>query len=352
MSRNRLIALILSAAAGIAAAISWFSVRKLTARNRPTSMLPRPGEESTASKVAIVLNPTKAGTEDAAAAVRHVCAEAGIPAPLVLETTPEDAGQDAARRAIAAGCDLVIAAGGDGTVRAVAEALVHGSTTLGIIPLGTGNLLARNLEVPLDDPLAAALGAVTGSERLIDTGLIELEHTDGKRAEHTFLVIAGVGSDADIMDDTDEELKAKVGWLAYSEAGFRHLPGKRKKVSIALDGAPEQTRSVRSVLFANCGKLQGLDLVPDALIDDGLLDVVMLSPRSAAGWGWIFLKTAFKHRGSIPQMGFYPSASLSLRCHEPMNTQIDGDPTGLVDGLKVTVVPASLRLRLSRHHGI
>ncbi|MBB2994994.1 diacylglycerol/lipid kinase family protein [Paeniglutamicibacter cryotolerans] len=352
MPRNRLIALLLSAVAGITAAVSWFSVRKLANRNRPTSKLPRAGGESTARKVAVVLNPTKAGTGAAAAAVLHVCAEAGIPAPLIFETTPEDAGRDAALRALEAGCDLVIAAGGDGTVRAVAESLVHGTASLGIIPLGTGNLLARNLEIPLDDPLAAAFDAVTGAVRLIDTGLIELEQTDGKRVEHTFLVIAGIGSDADIMDDTDEGLKAKVGWLAYSEAGFRHLPGKRKKISIALDGAPEQTRSVRSVLFANCGKLQGLDLVPDARVDDGLLDVVVLSPRSVAGWVWILLKTTFRHRGSIPQMGFYPTASLSLRCHEPMNTQIDGDPTGLVNGLTVTVKPASIRMRLGRLDGI
>lgn len=211
MPRNRLIALLLSAVAGITAAVSWFSVRKLANRNRPTSKLPRAGGESTARKVAVVLNPTKAGTGAAAAAVLHVCAEAGIPAPLIFETTPEDAGRDAALRALEAGCDLVIAAGGDGTVRAVAESLVHGTASLGIIPLGTGNLLARNLEIPLDDPLAAAFDAVTGAVRLIDTGLIELEQTDGKRVEHTFLVIAGIGSDADIMDDTDEGLKAKVG---------------------------------------------------------------------------------------------------------------------------------------------
>lgn len=347
MQRNRLIALISAGAAGTAATISWLSVRRLVDRNRPTTLAPVVDGVSSARKVALVINPSKSGTDEAISAVKHVCAEAGLAEPLVLESTVEDAGQGAAHRALEAGCDLIIAAGGDGTVRAVAEVLRDTEATLGLIPLGTGNLLARNVEVPLEDIGTAALGAVRGPVRTIDTGSITLEHVDGHTSEHAFLVIAGVGTDADVMDDTNEDLKAKVGWLAYSEAGFRHLPGKRKKISIALDGGNEQTRSVRSVLFANCGKLQGLDLVPEAKIDDGVLDVVMLSPRSAAGWAWIFLKTAFRARGTIPVMGFYPSAKLAVRCHEPMNTQIDGDGTGLVNGLRVEVRPGSLKIRVA-----
>lgn len=347
MQRNRLIALISAGAAGTAATISWLSVRRLVDRNRPTTLAPVVDSVSSARKVALVINPSKSGTDEAISAVKHVCAEAGLAEPLVLESTVEDAGQGAAHRALEAGCDLIIAAGGDGTVRAVAEVLRDTEASLGLIPLGTGNLLARNVEVPLEDIGTAALGAVRGPVRTIDTGSITLEHVDGHTSEHAFLVIAGVGTDADVMDDTNEDLKAKVGWLAYSEAGFRHLPGKRKKISIALDGGNEQTRSVRSVLFANCGKLQGLDLVPEAKIDDGVLDVVMLSPRSAAGWAWIFLKTAFRARGTIPVMGFYPSATLAVRCHEPMNTQIDGDGTGLVNGLRVEVRPGSLKIRVA-----
>lgn len=346
MQRNRLIALATAGATGVAATLSWFSVRKLGDRNRPAAIAPKIGLATSAVKVAVVINPSKSGTAEAIAAVEHVCAEAGLEAPLIYESEVDDPGQGATRRALEAGCDVVIAAGGDGTVRAVAEVLRGSESSLGLIPLGTGNLLARNLDVPLDDIATAAFGAVRAPVRTIDTGSITLDHVDGSESEHAFLVIAGVGTDADIMDDTNAELKAKVGWLAYSEAGFRHLPGKRKKVSIVLDGRPEQTRSVRSVLFANCGKLQGLDLVPDAKIDDGVLDMVVLSPRSAAGWGWIFLKTAFRARGAIPVMGFYPSATLSLRCHEPMNTQIDGDGTGLVNGLHVTVKPASLNIRV------
>src|SRR5690606_15183063 len=229
-------------------------------------------------------------------------------------------------------CDTILAAGGDGTIRAVAEVLEGTDASLGILPLGTGNLLARNVDIPLDDLHTAALVAVRGMVRRIDVGHMQLKLLDG--------------DDADLFDDTNEELKSKVGWLAYSEAGLRQLPGQRKKVSFKLaDDENWQTRKVRSVLFANCGKLQGLDFVPDAKIDDGVLDAVILSPRSAAGWTWILLKTAFRAKNKIPVMSFYQTAGVSLRCDEPMNTQIDGDPTGQVNELQVSVNPSALRLR-------
>ena len=235
---------------------------------------------------------------------------------------------------------------GDGTIRAVAEVLEGTDAALGLIPLGTGNLLARNVEIPLDDLHTAALVAARGTIRNIDVGHMKLQLLDGTQADHAFLVIAGVGTDADLFDDTDEELKSKVGWLAYSQAGLRQLPGRRKRVNFKLsDDTQWQSRKVLSVLFANCGKLQGLDFVPDAKIDDGLLDTVVLSPRSAAGWSWIFLKTAFRAKNKIPVISFYQASGVSLRCAEPMNTQIDGDPTGQVNELQVSINPGSLKLR-------
>ncbi|MFR0639002.1 diacylglycerol/lipid kinase family protein [Arthrobacter sp. LS16] len=346
MQTNRAIILSAAAAAAAAAATSWYSVRKLSQSSKPLS---RPAEEvaqTEPSKVALIVNPSKSGGGDAEEAVARVCAEAGMEAPLVFHTTPENAGQDAARKALDAGCDTIVAAGGDGTIRAAAEVLEGTESTLGIIPLGTGNLLARNVEVPLEDLHTAALVAVRGTVRRIDVGHMKLNLLDGTTADHAFLVIAGVGTDADLFDDTDEEMKSKVGWLAYSQAGLRQLPGRRKRVHFKLSGDSNwQTRNVRSVLFANVGKLQGLDFVPDAKLDDGVLDAVVLSPRSAAGWTWILLKTAFRAKNKIPVMSFYQTSGISLRCAEPMNTQIDGDPTGQVNELEVSVNAGSLRLR-------
>lgn len=346
MQTNRVIVFSAVVAAAAAAATSWYSVRKLSNYSKPLAKQPEAAAQSVAAKVALVINPSKSGAGEAREAVARVCAEAGLEAPLVLETTKENPGQDAAREALDAQCDTIIAAGGDGTIRAVAEVLEGTDASLGILPLGTGNLLARNVDIPVDDLHTAALVAVRGMVRRIDIGHMKLQLLDGNEADHAFLVIAGVGTDADLFDDTNEELKSKVGWLAYSEAGLRQLPGRRKKVSFKLsEDESWQTRKVRSVLFANCGKLQGLDFVPDAKIDDGVLDAVVLSPRSAAGWTWILLKTAFRAKNKIPVMSFYQTTGVSLRCDEPMNTQIDGDPTGQVNELQVSVNPSALRLR-------
>ena len=346
MQTNRAIVFSAAAAIAAAAATSWYSVRKLSVPNTPLSSTPEAAVQTEPAKVALVVNPSKSGGDEAEEAIKRVCSEAGLEAPLILHTTPENAGQDAARKALDAGCDTVVAAGGDGTIRAVAEVLEGTDAALGLIPLGTGNLLARNVEIPLDDLHTAALVAARGTIRNIDVGHLKLQLLDGTQADHAFLVIAGVGTDADLFDDTDEELKSKVGWLAYSQAGLRQLPGRRKRVNFKLsDDTQWQTRKVRSVLFANCGKLQGLDFVPDAKIDDGLLDTVVLSPRSAAGWSWIFLKTAFRAKNKIPVISFYQTSGVSLRCAEPMNTQIDGDPTGQVNELQVSINPGSLKLR-------
>ena len=110
-----------------------------------------------------------------------------------------------------------------------------------------------------------------------------------------------MGLDAEVVGDTNEDLKKAVGWLAYTEAGVRHLPGRRKRVTIAMDDEPEQSRKIRSVLFANCGLIPGgIDFIPHAMIDDGMLDIVVMSPRSAFGWLAMYAKILFKHNQTCP----------------------------------------------------
>ena len=185
------------------------------------------------------------------------------------------------------GADVVLVGGGDGTVRVVAEVLAGTDIAMGLIPLGTGNLLARNVASGRERPARQRADRPVRPPAVHRYGAAcRLENSrTGESAEHTFLVIAGIGMDAEVVGDTNDGLKKAVGWLAYTEAGVRHLPGRRKKVSIALDDQPEQTRKIRSVLFANCGLIPGgIDFIPQAMIDDGMLDVVVMSPRSAIGW--------------------------------------------------------------------
>src|SRR4051794_3564569 len=253
---------------------------------------------------AFVANPTKPDVPELRAAVHRAALALGMPDPLWLETTVEDPGVGQARSAVERGADVVVAVGGGGTVRAVAEALAGTGVPMGLIPLGTGNLLARNLDIPLGDPLAALQVALTGDDRAIDVGRLRglryaedikddvtraasldpVLHEDPR--DHLFLVIAGLGFDAAMVADADDHLKARVGWIAYFVAGIRHLHGRRMRMQVGIDGDPPANARLRSLLIGNCGRLPGgLMLLPDAVIDDGWLDVAAIDTRGGiAGW--------------------------------------------------------------------
>ncbi|WP_125613737.1 diacylglycerol/lipid kinase family protein [Specibacter cremeus] len=333
----------------IAVLSSWLGVRKLSQKHTRSAAAEEPHKiNAEHQRVVVILNPTKDGADAVTTLVRRAVMLAGWPEPLFLNTTETDPGTVAAQRAVQEGADVVLAGGGDGTIRAVAQELRHTGIPLGIIPLGTGNLLARNLELDVNDIGANVQAALFGHQRHIDAGLMELKNgVTGESSHASFMVIAGMGMDAEVMGDTNDKLKKSVGWLAYSEAGMRHLAGRRKKVSIALDDQPAQQRKVRSVMFANCGMLPGgLNFVPDALIDDGVLDVVVVSPRSALGWVAMLGKVVLQHKARLPVIDFYRSTNLTIRTVLPVETQVDGDPAGLATTVRVSVEPKAVLVRV------
>ena len=328
---------------------SWWGVRKLKAAHARSAVRENAHEHGLEhQRVAVVLNPIKAKSAEARAAIQRACLTAGWEAPRFFETTPEDPGHSQVRAALEYGADVVLVGGGDGTVRVVAESLAHTGVAMGLIPLGTGNLLARNVDVDVYDLNGSVQTALFGHQRYIDTARMKIENSHtGHSSSHAFLVIAGIGMDAEVVGDTNAGLKRAVGWLAYTEAGVRHLPGRRKKVSISLDDEPEQARKIRSVLFANCGLVPGgIDLIPQAMIDDGMLDVVVMSPRSAVGWLAMYAKILFKHKRHLPVMSVYRSGKVVIKCPEPMPTQLDGDTSGDATKVTVQVEPKSLLVRV------
>ncbi|MER6200436.1 diacylglycerol kinase family protein [Streptomyces sp. NPDC001586] len=178
------------------------------------------------------------------------------------------------------GVDLVVVCGGDGTVRACADVVAGTGTPLALVPCGTGNLLARNLDLPLD-PLAALDTALGGGVFPMDVGRVWGDGLPSTR----FTVMTGAGFDAVTVRDTSPALKARLGWAAYVLSAVRHLGDPGMRLAFRVDGGRVRRRRARMVVVGNVGALQGgLELLPRARPDSGRLEVVLFAPRGAAGW--------------------------------------------------------------------
>jgi diacylglycerol kinase (ATP) len=294
-------------------------------------------------RTALVVNPTK--VSDVEALHREVgerCAALGAPHPLLLETTPDDAGEQLAQQAVRDGATLVLVAGGDGTVRAVCSGVQRSGVPVGILPMGTGNLLARNLDLPLK--LSEALDvALAGRDRVLDLG--QLACSGGPPA--CFAVMAGIGFDAQMMVDAPERLKAFLGWPAYLVSGLRHLRDRPLPMDVSLDSGTPVSHRARGVVIGNVGHLQGgVALLPDALPDDGLLDVVVLAPRRLVDWGSVVGRLLTRSRREDRTLSRVTARRVEVRTSVPTQAQLDGDPIGSVTSLVVEVSPAAVVVRV------
>lgn len=311
----------------------------------PWHIVLEPGEQK---HVAVVYNPTKVRALQGCKMVSQQLQDAGWDKAIFYETTAADPGFSMAQDALAHGAELVIAIGGDGTVREVARALAHTEASLGIIPLGTGNLLARNLDIPFDDISACVNIALHGQVQRIDMIHLVAEDARGAAYEHDFLVMGGAGFDAQIMTDTREDLKARFGWIAYIEAGAKNLISPRRSVSIAVDGAPAFGRKVRSVLVANTGTLQGgINLTAVTNAQDGQLEIIVLTPRNLLGWVRLAAQLIARRHILFPVVEHFvgKKAEVSFINHaQPL--EIDGDVVGNVKSLQAEVIPAAIGVHL------
>ncbi|MET0468464.1 MAG: YegS/Rv2252/BmrU family lipid kinase [Aeromicrobium sp.] len=282
-------------------------------------------------RAAVVLNPVKVGDiEDFKAKVRQVGAAHGWDEPQWFETTIEDPGHGQTRAALDSGVDLVIAAGGDGTVRAVCEEATRSGVAIGVLPHGTGNLLARNLDIPVNtrDALDVVFG---GQDRAIDLASFT---TDGGTST-SFLVMAGLGMDAMIMTGVNEDLKKRVGDLAYFVSGVKAITFPRTKVEITLDDDEPRHFRARTVVIGNVGFLQGgIPLLPDAKIDDGLLDVVIVAPKRFIGWLSIVARVITRRKTNDARLTRLCAQRVHVKAEKAVPMQLDGDPAG--EGREIT----------------
>jgi len=245
------------------------------------------------------------------------------------------------RRAVGAGASLVFAAGGDGTVRACAEALAGTRVPLAIVPLGTANLTARALGVPSRGDRAVAAG-FGGRDHAIDMG-----HATLVEGGTWFTAMAGIGLDAAVVAAAGERLKRRLGWAAYAAAGVRRLALPPREFTIRLDGAEPLRRRARSVVVANAGLLPGgFTLLPAARLDDGLLDVGILAP--SGGWDWIRLAGRVLARGRRQDrvLECLQARRVQVSADAVLPRQVDGEIVAPGRALTVSVCPGTLVVRL------
>lgn len=318
-------------------------------------------DSSPSERAAVIVNPVRTDTAHLRAAVALEERQHDWRPHLWFETTPDDPGQQAARRALRHDPAVVIVAGGDGTIRAVAEVVLSSGTPLAIVPAGTGNLLARDLGL-LTGLESSVSTAFTGSDRTIDVGVAELERAGGSTATHVFLVMAGIGLDASMATGTNGMLKQKIGWLAYADPISRSVLGnKRFSMHYRVDGSPERSIRAHTVIVGNCGTLTaGILLLPDAEVDDGRLDVVLLRPEGF--WQWLRVGSRLavggilkrSHGGRMvlraaPRVGgmeYVQGERLAARFDSPQNIELDGDSFGAITAVRIGVRPRALQVRV------
>jgi len=313
-------------------------------RSRPVEALVSP--VPTTKQLAVILNPIK--VEDVLAfkaMVNRMAADAGWSRPRWHETTIEDPGKSMAEQAAIDGAGLVLVCGGDGTVRTVCAELAGTGVPVGVVPAGTGNLLARNLGIPLY--LQAAVDvALNGQDQAIDLVSVAGDGLDD--AQH-FMVMAGMGFDAAIMEGANDAIKARVGWLAYVVAALRNLMYPVMRVEVSVDDAPFTRHRVRTVVIGNVGYLQaGIPLLPDAAIDDGVVDVVLLSPRRFLSWVPLVFRVLSKGKRIDETLNRMTGTKVHVRASTEAPRQLDGDAIGPGKELRAECVHGRLLVRVPR----
>jgi diacylglycerol kinase family enzyme/membrane-associated phospholipid phosphatase len=306
-------------------------------------------------RAAVIYNPTK--VRDWVTFRRHVEYELrtrGWDRALWLETTTDDPGRAMTEQAVREGVDLVLGAGGDGTIRVICSGLAGSGVPFGLIPAGTGNLLARNIGIPLDE--AAALDvAFDGTDKAVD--LVALS-VDGGPEDH-FAVMAGIGIDAVIMEGTDPILKRTVGNAAYFLSAARHAGHPALQATIRVDDGPTLTRKAHVIVIGNVGFLQGkIQLIPGARADDGRLDLLVASPRRVRDWVRLTTQVLTRQQRTDRQLDRLTGRRVSIKVDGRDHYQMDGDTVGECSTMTAEIRPGALRLRIprdsalaaSRHH--
>ena len=291
-------------------------------------------------RYAFIVNPSKPQAAEREAQIRRFCADKGLTQIEFIETQLDKDGRACALEALEHGADVIVAVGGDGTVRTVASAVSGTGHALGIIPIGTGNLFARNMGIPVDDIEAALTVATSHGSRHVDMGRLTLLDEPDRDHGHAFLIIAGIGFDAVMIGDTDPELKKNISWLAYFVSGAKNLFAPKYRGDVTITRADGDSHTITGLTFrtfmaGNCGQIPVFSLMPDASYDDGILDFQIID-TSGGLLGWANLFGDVVHQTITGKAGSSPlstnstidtiqGVSAEIVLEKPVLAEVDGD---------------------------
>lgn len=315
----------------------------------------------TDQKICFIVNPVKPGSEDVCNAIRRRMNAEGITNYTFVQTTVEQSGGAQASDAIDDGADLIVAVGGDGTVRAVSCGIAKSSNPraeevqMAIIPNGTGNVLAYNLGIPSDNVEVALDIAFRSQVGKLDVGFCRNQRDSN--FDHAFVTIAGVGYDANMVKNTRDGAKEKLGAAAYYLAGIRETfrPKMSADITITLtsDEVIRTSTKLRSLMVGNSGKIPGFTLIPDAKVDDGVLDVVAINTGGGLlGWmqlgtGIVMQKFGLKNNAKykLGRIDHIQAKEVMIELSKPQYAQLDGDLLEKTDFLYFYLAPRHINLR-------
>lgn len=298
-------------------------------------------------RAAIIFNPAKVGdVEGFRRRVDYALDARGWDEPIWLSTTEDDPGVAMVATALRKRVDLVLGAGGDGTINICCAGLAGTGIPFGLLPAGTTNLLARNLGIPLDE--AAAIDtALDGVASRVDL-LRLVPDGDQSRTKHS-AVIASVGIDAEAFANTSEDLKKAVGHAAYFVAAAQQLGKdgfKAISATVTVDDGKPLHREAALVAIGNVGFIQGgIEVIPGALPDDGLLNVAVAAPDTLASWGRMLGEVLARKRDRA-DIDSLSGRRVVVELAEPHPWQVDGDVEDPATRLEASVLPGALTIML------
>jgi diacylglycerol kinase family enzyme len=303
---------------------------------------PAPVQIQWPKTVAVIFNPSSGGDtgSERSDRIRQAIQDTGKKL-IWLETTPADSGQGLAKDAVGQGADLIIATGGDGTVMACATALAGSQVPLAVLPLGTGNLVATNFDVPND------LDQAPGDR----PGLLAPPHRPGRDRRRP------------LRDRRRDGLRRRHVARRQPHAEGQDRPARLRlerpaelapppgQLRLRFDGGEELPRRAQSVLVANLGKIQGgLPILPDAVPDDGQFDIAVLKTRTLGDWVGVAARILVRSRRPGPDVDTFQAHTVEIRCDHAQPVQFDGDTVEPTDRLALEIDPSSLTLAVPEHH--